>query len=190
MFQTKRALVLENDRRRRRHSRSFSGIIYLIANGYDINKMVDLDVLKEGMESFELPQNAMVILGEKWTRLDYGEVELAYSRLFGNKVLIEPVEVGYTPDPRSAGKVFNLKVSRPYTDIGEDCYVAGGMVDIGPHIVKPISELGGLLQCAIDDEDLINDKNLLVLLRHDGNEVYSGKAVALNECPHIKAVRL
>ena len=191
MFQTKHALVLDRDfPAGKSRSRSFEGVVYLMANGFDLERPVDMRVLREGMENFRIGPNLFVVIEEKWAKLAQAGTDLGYSMIMGNRAFIEPVKVGYTPDQKYVGKVFDIRLN-PHCGGGGSDDIEYGM-SMGPHSLRPITELEEMLSrdasAWLLPEESINNKDYIVLMRHDGNEVLSGKNVIIKEEPLIRVL--
>ena len=197
MLQTKRAVVLDAklERGLERNRKQFNGVVYLLSRGRDLDGIVNIGELEYGIENYRIEPNILVVLDEKWARLDRPDSELVYTPVYENRVMIEPAGVSYTSDRSMHGKVFDIlpngRPSNAYGKISEDDYVPY----INLHVCRPMTELEELLRRnygRIDEnsmESIGRDENV-VLVRRADNVTYSGRSVMMKERPQIKSVLL
>jgi hypothetical protein len=197
MLQTKRAVVLDAklERGLERNRKQFNGVVYLLSRGRDLDGIVNIGELEYGIENYRIGPNVLVVLDEKWARLDRPDSELVYTPVYENRVMIEPASVSYTSDRSMHGKVFDIlpngRPSDTYGKISENDYVPY----INLHVCRPLTELEELLRRnygRIDEnsmESIGKDENV-VLVRRADNVTYSGRSVMMKERPQIKSVLL
>lgn len=197
MFQTKRAVVLDAKfaRGSERNRKQLNGVVYLLSRGWNLDGVVSINDLEYGIENYKISSNTLVVLDEKWARLDRPDSELVYTPVFENRVMIEPVGVSYTSDSRMHGKVFDIMPNGRGSDSGGRTLDAEYVPYLNLHVCRPVTELEELLRRNYGsmNEDAIStiERNEnVVLVRSADNVSYSGRSVMMKERPHIKSVLL
>ena len=197
MLQTKRAVVLDAklEKGLEKNRKQFNGVVYLLSRGRDLESVVNIGELEYGIENYKINPNAIVILDEKWARLDRPDSELVYTPVYENRVMIDPAGVSYTSDRSMHGKVFDIipngRATDAYGKISEDDYAPY----LNLHVCRPMTELEELLRrnYGMVDEDsmrMLGRNENVVLVMKGGNAAYSGRSVLMKERPQIKSVMM